>query len=101
MEEEKLDRLFCCGSYGADCEQEENGVRNSFPCFVAVFGGRDVKTSRLDFLELCELKNNSYTGTKGKATRLLRLTRLHADSHSAGSRDQDINHHQHEPEDGG
>ena len=25
------------------------------------------------------LKNDSYTGTKGKAIRLLRLTRLHAD----------------------
>ena len=47
------------------------------------------------------LKNNSYTGTKGKATRLLRLTRLHADSHSTGSRDHDIKHYQHEPDDGG
>ena len=64
-------------------------------------GARRLKTSRLVFLELCELKNNSYTGTKGKATRLLRLTRLHADSHSAGSRDHDIKRHQHEPDDGG
>ena len=64
--------------------------------------GRDVKkTSRLVFLELCELNNNSYTGTKGKAARLLRLTRLQADSHSAGSRDHEIQRQQHEPDDGG
>jgi hypothetical protein len=24
------DRLLCCGRYGADRKQEENGVRNSF-----------------------------------------------------------------------
>jgi len=64
-------------------------------------GARRYKASRLVFLELCELNNNSYTGTKGKAKRLLRLTRLHADSHSAGLRDHDIQRQQHEPEDGG
>ena len=71
---------------------------------VAVFGlggGETLKNIQARFLELCELKNHSYTGTKGNATRLLRLTRLHADSHSAGSLDHDIHRQQHEPEDGG
>jgi hypothetical protein len=35
----KWDRLFCCGSYGADREQEENGVRNSFLYLLFLFSG--------------------------------------------------------------
>ena len=65
-------------------------------------GGETLKKPfRLVFLELCELKSHSYTGTKDTATRLLRLTRLQADSHSAGLLDHDIQRHQHDPEDGG
>jgi hypothetical protein len=61
---------------------KEKGIRNRFSVsLVAVFGGeaRRYKTSRLVFLELCELKNNSDAGAKGKATGLLRLTRRQAD----------------------
>ena len=60
---------------------EGNGVRKSYSYLLMLFwGGRDVKKTSMPFpLALCELKNYSYTGTKSKATRLLRLTRLHAD----------------------
>jgi hypothetical protein len=42
-------------------------------------GGETLHNFRLVFPELCELKNNSHAGAKGKATGLLRLTRLQAD----------------------
>ena len=60
---------------------EENGARNGFSYLLLLFSGgaRRYKTSRPVFLELCELKNNSDAGAKGKATGLLRLTRLQAD----------------------
>jgi hypothetical protein len=46
----KWDRLFCCGPYGADREQEENGVRNSFPYLLLLFsGGETLKNFQARF----------------------------------------------------
>jgi hypothetical protein len=46
----KGDRLFCCGSYGADREQEENGVRNSFLYLLLLFsGGETLKNFQARF----------------------------------------------------
>ena len=90
QEKEKETGYFVAGLTRPTASKKEN----------AVFEGRVVKKSRFVFLELCELKNYSSTGTQSKATGLLRLTRARADSHLAGSGDHDIQRHQHEPDDG-
>ena len=66
---------------GSGMEERKMVLGVVFPYLLLLFSGgaRRYKTSRLVFLELCQLKNNSYAGAKGKATGLLRLTRLQAD----------------------
>jgi hypothetical protein len=80
VEEEKGDRLFCCGSYGADREQEENGVRNSFPYLLLLFsGGETLKNFQARFPGTMRVEKQLLYWNKGQSERLLRLTRLHAD----------------------
>ena len=86
-------------------EVEENVPRVFSPHLLLLFSGegRDViKTFQARFPGTMRTeKPLLYWGTKDTATRLLRLTRLQADSHSAGLLDHDIQRHQHDPEDGG
>ena len=100
--DEAQDRPFGSDQSRVGKREEENGTKIVFllSCYCFL-GARRYISSRLVSLELCELNNNSYTGTKGKATGLLKLTRLQADLHSAGLRDHDIQRHQRETDEGG
>jgi hypothetical protein len=65
---------------GSGIEERKMVLGIVFPYLLLLFsGGETLTDSRLVFLELCEMKDNSYAGAKGKATGLLRLTRLQAD----------------------